>query len=65
MHPLYWEPDITATGPTNLIPNVFGHNTITDIGQWDSTGDYIFVITDLGKLYFEYVYKPFVIANSV
>lgn len=56
---------VTATGPTNLIPNVFGHNTITGIGQWDSTGNYIFVITDLGKLYFEHVYKPFVIANSV
>lgn len=47
-----------AAGPTHLLPAAFGHNTITGIGQWDSVGTYLFVLSNLGKDFFKYVYEP-------
>lgn len=49
---------ILARGPTYLLPAAFGHDTITGIGSWDSTGDYKFVLTKLGQAFFKQVYKP-------
>lgn len=47
-----------ATGPVELVPPAFGHNTITGIGLLGSTGEYKFVLSKLGQAFFEYVYTP-------
>jgi hypothetical protein len=47
-----------VTGPTNYLPVSFGHNTITGIGQWSSTGDYFFVLSNFGKIFYNSVYLP-------
>lgn len=49
---------VVATGPTHLLPAAFGHNTVTGIGQWGSTGDYKYVLTGLGRSFFKHVYMP-------
>lgn len=49
---------VAASGPTHLLPAAFGHNTVTGIGMWGSTGDYKFTVTNLGKAFFAHVYEP-------
>ena len=56
---------IIARGPTYLLPAAFGHNTITGIGQWDSSGDYKFVLTRLGQAFFKHVYAPMFHKHSI
>lgn len=47
-----------VTGPTELLPAAFGHNTVTDIGMLGSTGRGIYVLSQLGRKFFEHVYRP-------
>lgn len=54
-----------ATGPVDLLPAAFGHNTVTGIGQWGSTGDYKFVLTRLGLVFFKYIYDPMSIKYQI
>lgn len=49
---------VEARGATHLLPAAFGHNTVTGIGQWSSTGEYKFVVTPLGKSFYDHVYTP-------
>lgn len=47
-----------ATGAVELLPSVFGHNTVTGIGVWGSSGAYKFVLSKLGQAFFQNVYNP-------
>lgn len=52
---------VEASGPTYLLPATFGHNTVTGIGQGDSSGEYKFVLTQLGQAFYANVYEPMAI----
>lgn len=54
-----------ATGPIDLLPAAFGHNTVTGIGQWGSTGEYKFALTRLGQVFFKHIYLPMSIKYQI
>ncbi|QQS20111.1 hypothetical protein IPL85_01500 [Candidatus Saccharibacteria bacterium] len=49
---------VVAKGPTYLLPSAFGNTTSMGVNTYDSAPDTQFVLTKLGKAFFEHVYDP-------